>query len=99
MVGSYQRLYAWETRLLSQKFIYTENLPVNCCNIPNVTLKWSAMEANSSSAPCHLAFTPWLLVHVVSAVECGYLGDKVLVTRVVRGDDGEDVPVVFLHDV
>lgn len=37
-------------------------------------------------------------MHVVSA-ECGYLGDKVLVTRVVRGDDGEDVPVVFLHDV
>lgn len=31
--------------------------------------------------------------------ECGYLGDKVLVTWVVRGDDGEDVPVVFLHDV
>lgn len=30
---------------------------------------------------------------------CGYLGDKVLVTWVVRGDDGEDVPVVFLHDV
>lgn len=28
-----------------------------------------------------------------------YLGDEVLVTRVVRCDDGEDVPVVLLHDV
>lgn len=33
------------------------------------------------------------------SAECGYLGDKVLVTGVVRGDDGEDVPVIFLHDV
>lgn len=28
-----------------------------------------------------------------------YLGDEVLVTGVVRCDDGEDVPVVLLHDV
>lgn len=28
-----------------------------------------------------------------------YLGDKVLVAGVVGGDDGEDVPVVLLHDV
>lgn len=34
-----------------------------------------------------------------SANACRYLGDKVLVPRVVRGDDGEDVPVVLLHDV
>lgn len=39
-----------------------------------------------------------VVVHVVSA-EHGYLGNKVLVTWVVCGDDGEDVPVVFLHDV
>lgn len=32
-------------------------------------------------------------------LQCRYLGDKVLVTRVVGGDDGEDVPVVLLHDV
>lgn len=37
-------------------------------------------------------------MRAVSA-ERGYLGDEVLVARVVRGDDGEDVPVVFLHDV
>lgn len=37
-------------------------------------------------------------MHVVSD-ESGYLGDKVLITWVVRGDDGEDVPVVLLHDV
>lgn len=30
---------------------------------------------------------------------CVYLVDKVLVTRVVRGDYGEDVPVILLHDV
>ena len=29
----------------------------------------------------------------------GYLGNKVLIARVVGGDDGEDVPVVLLHDV
>ena len=28
-----------------------------------------------------------------------YLGDKVLITGVVCCDDGEDVPVIFLHDV
>lgn len=28
-----------------------------------------------------------------------YLVDKVLVARVVRGDHGEDVPVILLHDV
>lgn len=28
-----------------------------------------------------------------------YLVDKVLVARVVRGDYGEDVPVILLHDV
>lgn len=28
-----------------------------------------------------------------------YLVDKVLVARVVSGDDGEDVPVILLHDV
>lgn len=28
-----------------------------------------------------------------------YLIDKVLVARVVRGDYGEDVPVILLHDV
>lgn len=28
-----------------------------------------------------------------------YLGDKVQVSGVVCGDDGEDVPVVFLHDL
>ena len=28
-----------------------------------------------------------------------YLGDKVQVSGVVCGDDGEDVPVVLLHDV
>lgn len=28
-----------------------------------------------------------------------YLIDKVLVTRVVGGDYGEDVPVILLHDV
>lgn len=28
-----------------------------------------------------------------------YLGDKVLVAGVVGGDNGEDVPVVLLHDV
>lgn len=28
-----------------------------------------------------------------------YLVDKVLVARVVRGDNGEDVPVILLHDV
>lgn len=33
------------------------------------------------------------------SAECRYLGDKVLVTWIVRGDDGKDVPVVFLHDV
>lgn len=44
------------------------------------------------------AFMFRLFVHFVSA-ESRYLGDEVLVTRVVRGDDGEDVPVVFLHDV
>lgn len=37
-------------------------------------------------------------MRAVSA-ERGYLGDKVLVTWIVRGDDGKDVPVVFLHDV
>ena len=31
--------------------------------------------------------------------ESSYLGDEVLITRGVGGDDGEDVPVVFLHDV
>lgn len=29
----------------------------------------------------------------------GYLGNKVLIAGVVSGDDGEDVPVVLLHDV
>ena len=43
-------------------------------------------------------FTSRLFMHVVQTAH-GYLGDKVLVTWVVRGDDGEDVPVIFLHDV
>lgn len=30
---------------------------------------------------------------------CIYLSNKVLVAGVVCGDDGEDVPVVLLHDV
>lgn len=33
------------------------------------------------------------------AVVFVYLVDKVLVARVVRGDNGEDVPVILLHDV
>lgn len=37
-------------------------------------------------------------MHVVCD-ESGYLGDEVLVPWVVGGDDGEDVPVVLLHDV
>lgn len=28
-----------------------------------------------------------------------YLGNKVLVSRVIGGNYGEDVPVIFLHDV
>lgn len=54
--------------------------------------------AHHSCVVSHLSATSCLFVRAGSA-EFGYLGDKVLVTRVVCGDDGEDVPVVFLHDV
>lgn len=38
--------------------------------------------------------------YLVSACVCvSYLGNKVLVTGVVCGNYGEDVPVIFLHDV
>lgn len=37
--------------------------------------------------------------YLVVRVCIGYLGDKVQVSGVVCGDDGEDVPVVLLHDV
>lgn len=32
-------------------------------------------------------------------MHCSHPVDEVLVPRVVGGDDGEDIPVVLLHDV
>lgn len=46
----------------------------------------------------------WLLLHEVNEMclflfVLIYLVDKVLVTRVIRGDNGKDVPVILLHNV